>query len=199
MPFRTGAPVNEVKLQEDCAKLENQLNILEKYFLKRSQFLATDEISIADIMAYSSLTQNRALNYPVGRNRPLVTAWLAKVDAKVAPHAEEVNQMIMAMCQPFMRDFETMKLLHEPVETPKQEAAAESAAKVGDDKDDEVAASGVILYENVVLKGEEEPSDIQENEEMKEDEATSNIYENDEIQGDGAPSTEEQEGQQEPT
>lgn len=53
----TGKPPNEIEVKRYAKSLSYSLNIMETYFLSNSEYISSEEISIADILAVTELSQ----------------------------------------------------------------------------------------------------------------------------------------------
>ena len=104
-PLMHKTPVDEKKLEADVEKLESKLNIIENYFLKDHEFLASKYISIADISAYPEILTQLACGYPVGKDRPKLTKWLENMWVIMTPHDGPNDELIIKAVEPFKRQF----------------------------------------------------------------------------------------------
>ncbi|XP_022085784.1 glutathione S-transferase theta-1-like [Acanthaster planci] len=90
-PRRTGKPVDEAKLAKDLETFDKTLGIIEKVFLGDKKYVASDEISIADICCLSGLMQVLAVTRTdVLAKYPNLAAWKERVEEQLRPDYDEV-------------------------------------------------------------------------------------------------------------
>lgn len=94
LPVKTGQPVNTVKVAETTGILKQALDIIENYFLKDRQFVAGDEISIADLQFIGETTQYWMSGNDLTVGRPNMEKWVARVMATLGPHFEKVYEPV---------------------------------------------------------------------------------------------------------
>ena len=104
-PLLKKTQVDENKLEADVEKLESKLNLMENYFLKEHEFLASKEISIADISAYPEILTQVGCGYPVGKDRPKLTKWLENMRVIMTPHDGPNEEAFNKLAEPFKRQF----------------------------------------------------------------------------------------------
>lgn len=96
IPLKTGQPVNTEKLNADCVLLDKVLNLMENYFLARGDFLAGNDVTLADLLSVPELIQLASVGYPLGRNRPRMAKWLEVLKARLQPHFDEIHKDMFA-------------------------------------------------------------------------------------------------------
>jgi glutathione S-transferase len=64
---------------------------LENVFLKDRNYLAGDDISIADIMAICEVMAPYASGYDIFQGRPKVAAWAERVQQQLNPHFDDIH------------------------------------------------------------------------------------------------------------
>ncbi|XP_043924611.1 glutathione S-transferase theta-1-like [Protopterus annectens] len=79
----TGEPVSEKALSTAVEELEETLCLLEKTFLQEKNFLCSDDITIADVMAICELMQPLGAGRDVFKKWPKLQAWKEKVEDAV--------------------------------------------------------------------------------------------------------------------
>ncbi|XP_038061580.1 glutathione S-transferase theta-1-like [Patiria miniata] len=90
-PMSTGKPIDEAKLTKDLEAFDKSLGIIEKVFLEDKKFLASDEISIADICCLSEMVQVTAVQRTdLLASHPKLAAWKKRVEEKLNPDFAEV-------------------------------------------------------------------------------------------------------------
>jgi glutathione S-transferase len=101
MPIMSGKPPNEKKVNELQKQMEKSLDSLENIWLasgRDKEFLATKEISFADILAACELEQPMMAGYDTFKDRPRLTEWHKQVREETNPHYDEahagVNEII---------------------------------------------------------------------------------------------------------
>ena len=95
VPLRTGKPANEEQVKEAGKALNKILNDMENYFLARGDFLAGNDITLADILGICEVMQVISLGYPVERNRPRMKRWMKQVKQRLQPHFDELHEEVM--------------------------------------------------------------------------------------------------------
>lgn len=93
IPLMTQKPVNESKLSALKTHMENTLDLLENVWLQSTekQFLVTNEISFADILAACELEQPKIADYNPFEGRPKLTKWYEKVKSLTSPFYDEAH------------------------------------------------------------------------------------------------------------
>uniref|UniRef100_S4RK12 glutathione transferase n=2 Tax=Petromyzon marinus TaxID=7757 RepID=S4RK12_PETMA len=96
LPGLTGQPVQEQKIADIMKGLELCLEHLEAYYLQDDAFLCGDQISIADLFAYSDLMQPMGAGHDVLKDRHKLLAWRQRVETFMGKEVlEEVNRKIL--------------------------------------------------------------------------------------------------------
>jgi len=97
IPMMTGKPINEQMVKFFKKRMEETLDTFENVWLKSSekQFLTTNEISFADILAACELEQPKMAEYnPFDGSRPKLVAWYERVKKITNPHYEEAHVIV---------------------------------------------------------------------------------------------------------
>ncbi|KAM9622727.1 glutathione S-transferase theta-2B-like [Trichechus inunguis] len=76
-----GAQVPEEKVRRNQTSMDQALQQLEDNFLGDKPFLASHQVTLADIMALEELMQPVALGYNLFEGRPRLAAWRERVEA----------------------------------------------------------------------------------------------------------------------
>ncbi|CAH1800087.1 unnamed protein product [Owenia fusiformis] len=85
-PFFMKKTCPEEKLQKIKEGFEKMLDQLENYWLKDSEYLAGDEISIADLQCISELVNVEPTDIDMGKERrPKMAAYIQRVKDKLSP------------------------------------------------------------------------------------------------------------------
>lgn len=96
-PVLFGEPVDEVMVEELKGRMEVTLDIFENIWLEdpKKQFLTTNEISFADILAACELEQPRMAEYnPFDGTRPKLAAWYERVKKQTSPFYQEAHVIL---------------------------------------------------------------------------------------------------------
>lgn len=97
IPMMTGKPINEPMVKFFKKRMEETLDTFENIWLQSSekQFLATNEISFADILAACELEQPKMAEFnPFDGSRPKLVAWYERVKKITNPHYEEAHVIV---------------------------------------------------------------------------------------------------------
>lgn len=96
LPIRTGKPPNESEIAAAKRNMENVLNTFENVWLESPEkpFLASKEISFADILAACELEQPKIADYDPFKGRPRLTAWYQKVKQLTNPFYDEAHAIL---------------------------------------------------------------------------------------------------------
>ncbi|EDV22207.1 expressed hypothetical protein [Trichoplax adhaerens] len=93
-------PRNEGLISERKTKLTAALDLFEKYFLKDSDFIGGNEISIADVVSISEFSQIEYIGIDIGKHRPKVKAWKERVVASLGAAFESAHQVLDQIFKP---------------------------------------------------------------------------------------------------
>ncbi|XP_022085854.1 glutathione S-transferase theta-1-like [Acanthaster planci] len=90
-PLFTGKPMDEAKVALDLEAFDKTLGTIEKVFLGDKKYLASEEISIADICCLSELMQIMAVK-PIDllTKHPQLAAWKERVEERLRPDYDDV-------------------------------------------------------------------------------------------------------------
>eukprot|EP00057_Strongylocentrotus_purpuratus_P035092 XP_797660.1 PREDICTED: glutathione S-transferase theta-1 [Strongylocentrotus purpuratus] len=88
--FNGGKQVPEEKAKKDLDNMKTQLDKLDRAFLKNNNWLAGDDISVADILAVSEMMQNTVKDRDVTEGRPQLKAFVDRVKKRLNPVFDEV-------------------------------------------------------------------------------------------------------------
>jgi glutathione S-transferase len=96
IPLMTGNPPIESQVNMFQHQMEKTLDILETVWLDSSHkaFLATNEISFADILAACELEQPKLANYDPFAGRPKLNAWYQRVKSITNPFYDEAHAIM---------------------------------------------------------------------------------------------------------
>ncbi|XP_012383695.2 glutathione S-transferase theta-1-like [Dasypus novemcinctus] len=96
LPHFSGQPVDAALLERLLGKLTPGIQHLEQEVLAVRPFLAAEQISLADLMAFTELMQPTAVGCDVFRDRPYLTAWRARVEAALGPElVQEAHELVL--------------------------------------------------------------------------------------------------------
>uniref|UniRef100_A0A7N5JTQ4 glutathione transferase n=1 Tax=Ailuropoda melanoleuca TaxID=9646 RepID=A0A7N5JTQ4_AILME len=85
LPYFSEQSVDPVCLDRLLGKLKPALQHLDREVLAAKPFLATEELSLADLMAFTELMQPTAVGCDVFQDWPRLAAWQARVEAALGP------------------------------------------------------------------------------------------------------------------
>lgn len=96
IPLMSGKTASESKVAMFQGHMEKTLDTLENIWLDSSEkaFLATDEISFADVLAACELEQPRVADYNPFEGRPKLTQWYQRVKSLTNPFYDEAHGII---------------------------------------------------------------------------------------------------------
>ena len=77
------------------ARLDQALDEIENIFLKDQDFLAGDDMTIADIHGICEMMQSIAAKYDIfTSDRPKLLAWQQRVKQRLHPYFEDAHKMV---------------------------------------------------------------------------------------------------------
>ena len=85
------------KLKRFRAELEKTLDYLETYYLKNQDFFAGNEMTLADLLGICELIQPIAAGIDVSEGRPILRAWMKRVQTRLEPHFGEAHKFLFAV------------------------------------------------------------------------------------------------------
>ena len=110
-PIVTQKPIDFKKVERFSARLQTNLRQLEDIFLKDRDYLAGDDLSIADLMGICELMQPYGVNMDVREGHPVLAAWMERVKTRLEPHFEEAHQFLYTVRRKFMTEINTQNKL----------------------------------------------------------------------------------------
>lgn len=96
-PHYLKVSVSDEEVQQAKENFEKMLDMLQSYFLKDTQYISSNQISIADIMALNELTQVVALGIDFSKDRPKIAEWYERCKQALQPHFDEVHTRIFSI------------------------------------------------------------------------------------------------------
>ncbi|XP_780057.1 glutathione S-transferase theta-1 [Strongylocentrotus purpuratus] len=98
IPLFTGGKqhASEERLKRDEENLTKQLDKLETAFLRDNDWLAGDDISVADMLAVPEMMQNTINGRDVTEGRPKLKAYVDRVKNRLNPVFDEVHEVVYA-------------------------------------------------------------------------------------------------------
>ena len=66
--------------------------MVESHFLKNNKFIAGDEISIADLLFLTEITNYWKMGYNLYEEKPLMTQWVEECKRILQPHFDTVYE-----------------------------------------------------------------------------------------------------------
>nr|XP_054767423.1 glutathione S-transferase theta-1-like [Lytechinus pictus]XP_054767463.1 glutathione S-transferase theta-1-like [Lytechinus pictus] len=88
---------SDERLTRDKENLTKRLDKLENAFLRDNDWLAGDDISVADVLAVCEMMQNTVNGRDVTEGRPKLRAFLDRVKNRLKPSFDEVHNAWYAM------------------------------------------------------------------------------------------------------
>lgn len=96
LPYFSGQPVDTTKLEQLLGKLTPSLQHLDQKVLAARPFLASEQLSLADLIAFTDLMQPTAVGCDVFQDRPRLAAWRARVEAALGPQlVQEAHRLVL--------------------------------------------------------------------------------------------------------
>ena len=103
-PVITQKPIDQMKVERFTASLQTNLSQLEDVFLKDRDYLAGDDISIADLMGVCELMQPYAVNMDVREGHPVLAAWMERVKTRLEPQFDEAHKILHMVKKKFTKE-----------------------------------------------------------------------------------------------
>ncbi|XP_037352766.1 glutathione S-transferase theta-1-like [Talpa occidentalis] len=101
LPYFSGQPVDAAKLERLMGKLTPSLQHLDRVVLMAKPFLATEQISLADLITLVDLMQPTAVGCDLFRDWPRLAAWRARVEAALGPElVQEAHKRVLQLRDP---------------------------------------------------------------------------------------------------
>lgn len=94
IPNIMGKTVPQAQILEAKKHMETTLDLLTNIWLKDSQFIAGDQITVADLVAATEIEQLGPTNYNAFEGRPKLKKWIELVKSETNPHYEDAHKMI---------------------------------------------------------------------------------------------------------
>ncbi|XP_053682900.1 glutathione S-transferase theta-1-like [Sabethes cyaneus] len=94
-PKLMGSKVNPERAEQYRQELADCLDFIEEEYLgKGSKFLASEEISVADIWAACEIEQPKMAGFDPCAGRPNLSAWMARVRDATNPYYDEAHKLV---------------------------------------------------------------------------------------------------------
>ncbi|XP_022085673.1 glutathione S-transferase theta-1-like [Acanthaster planci] len=96
-PLMGGKPIDEAEMAEKIEMFDKSLGTIEKVFLGDKKYVASDEISIADICCLSEVMQSVSLlrsRTDLLASHPKLAAWKERAVEKLNPDYDEVFKLL---------------------------------------------------------------------------------------------------------
>ncbi|GFN99432.1 glutathione s-transferase theta [Plakobranchus ocellatus] len=94
-PQASGKPVDHVAVENLRQKTTVMIHQLESYFLKDKNYLAGDEISIADLFAVCELMQLFVCHeHSLYEKSPIVKSWMERIKNQTNPYFDEAHKIV---------------------------------------------------------------------------------------------------------
>lgn len=87
-------PVDTEKLRRFKNQLSTTLDLIESVFLAKQDYIAGDDLTLADLLAACELTQPSAAGLDIFEDRPVLKAWMDRVQMRLQPHFDEAHQLV---------------------------------------------------------------------------------------------------------
>ena len=103
IPSMTQSSPNEKRVQSFKGKMETNLQEIENIWLDggKKNFIAGDELSVADIWACCELEQPSMAGYDVREGRPIIDQYMARVKEGLNPHYDDLHKMVYHFIKKF--------------------------------------------------------------------------------------------------
>ena len=82
------------RLDEYYKMLQKSMKRLETHFLSQTQFISSNEISIADIQAVCEFTQFWMADIEILQDNSRLTTWFKDCQKELSPHFEKAHKMV---------------------------------------------------------------------------------------------------------
>ena len=93
--------MDEEALKGRVTELSKGLDHIENHFLANRNFVAGNEISIADVVAATEVNQNLLTGFPVTKGRPHLEAWMQRCIEKLNPYFDEAHHPVEEFVAPY--------------------------------------------------------------------------------------------------
>lgn len=90
-PAMSGRPANPEVVAKHQKKLDAALDAFEDVWLKKTKYLAGNEITIADLLGACEIEQTRMAGYDPCEGRPKLSAWLSSIREELKPYYDEAH------------------------------------------------------------------------------------------------------------
>lgn len=90
-PQVTGKPASPEEIRKHAVQHNTSLFNMEQVFLKDKNYLAGDDISIADVHAICELMQATFVGFDLAKDRPKLGAWFERVKRRLQPHFNQTH------------------------------------------------------------------------------------------------------------
>ncbi|XP_039956280.1 glutathione S-transferase theta-3-like [Bactrocera tryoni] len=94
-------PINGIKPKPTAEKaatlsrnMESQLKILEEIWLKDTQFVVANKMTVADLFGACEVEQTKLAHYDVGKKFPKIAEWMQRVREQASPHYDAAHEFI---------------------------------------------------------------------------------------------------------
>ncbi|XP_065919350.1 uncharacterized protein [Dysidea avara] len=94
IPRFTGGEIDMSKVEEAWKKLHKSIKLIEGHFLANTNYLAGDEISIADVQAVCEFTQLWMPDYKVYEAGSRIDTWTNDCKERLQPYFDEAHKMV---------------------------------------------------------------------------------------------------------
>ncbi|GAB0091828.1 glutathione S-transferase theta-1 [Sergentomyia squamirostris] len=100
-PLLTKQAAKPEKLAVLRAKMIKSLDVLENLWLRNGDFIANNEVSVADIWAICEIEQLALANFDVTEGRPGIKAWMERVRKACNPFYDEAHEILWKTCHKY--------------------------------------------------------------------------------------------------
>nr|XP_022913304.1 glutathione S-transferase theta-1-like [Onthophagus taurus] len=94
LPRTAGIQMDEGIVNLYTTKMEETLDNMEKLWIQNKAFINGDKISAADIWAICEIEQPRMAGYNPREGRPILNAWMDRVQATLNPYFDEAHKIV---------------------------------------------------------------------------------------------------------
>ncbi|XP_055909779.1 glutathione S-transferase theta-1-like [Eupeodes corollae] len=93
-PSLSGQQPKAEKIKKLKQTMEGNLDIFEKIWLEKGNYLSGDRLTAADIFAACEIEQTRGAGYDASDKYPKLKAWIGKVRKETGPHYEAAHKYL---------------------------------------------------------------------------------------------------------
>ena len=96
-PKLFGTVTNEEKVKETTSILKASTEMIENYFLKKTKFISSDSITIADLQALCEYTEYCLSDFDPIKDHPRLAQWLEDCKGELQPHFDDCHKTLYSL------------------------------------------------------------------------------------------------------